>query len=74
MHDSFIIFILENWGKFLGGLLGLFVAFLFVLFGFWKGLFIIFCLLAGVYIGSKVEKSDDLQNFFYRLWHRRNRF
>ncbi|MGI5882529.1 MAG: DUF2273 domain-containing protein [Dethiobacteria bacterium] len=74
MHESFIIFILENWGKILGGLLGLFVALVFILFGFWKGLFVILCLLVGVYLGNKVEKSEDLQNFFYRLWHRQDRF
>ncbi len=74
MNDNFIIFVQENWRKLLGGLLGLLVAVIFVLFGFWKGLFIIFCILAGIFAGSMIEKSEGLRNFFNRLWYGQNRF
>jgi len=74
LNDNFIIFVQENWRKLLGGLLGLLVAVIFVLFGFWKGLFIIFCVLAGILAGGMIEKSEGLQNFFNRLWYRQNRF
>lgn len=74
MNDNFILFIQENWGKILGGLLGLLVAVIIVFFGFWKGIFIIICILIGIFLGGRIEKSEGLQNFFYRFWNRQNRF
>lgn len=74
MNDNFILFIQENWGKILGGLLGLLVAIIIVFFGFWKGIFIILCILIGIFLGGRMEKSESLQNFFYRFWNRQNRF
>lgn len=74
MNDNFIIFIQKNWGKLLGGLLGFLVAIIFVIFGFWKGAFIIFCIIIGSLIGDRVKKSEGLQTFFNRLWYRQNRF
>jgi uncharacterized membrane protein len=74
LKDYFIHFILENRGKILGGLLGLIVAVLFAIFGFWKGLFIIVCIILGVFLGSLVENDGKLQGFFDRLWRRQDRY
>jgi len=74
LQDNFYIFIQENWKKVLGGLLGLIVSIIFVIFGFWKGIFIILCIAVGIFAGGRIEKSEGLQNFFNRLWNRQNRF
>lgn len=63
----------EHKGKITGGLIGLITALLFVIFGFWQGLFIIFFVLAGTFLGSRVELHSEFKNFLNRLWHGRER-
>ena len=70
MNNNFIGFIQENRGKVLGGLLGLIIAVLFAIFGFWKGVLIILCIIIGVFIGAMAERNDNMQAFFYRFWRR----
>jgi len=60
----------NNWGKILGGSLGFLVALILIFFGFWKGIFIIICVLAGSYIGNKIEPGDELNRTFSKLWTR----
>ncbi len=74
MNDYFYRVLNEHWGKVLGGVVGLIIALLLVIFGFWRGLFIIICVLAGVYVGSRYEKSEEVRDFFRRLWQGRERF
>jgi len=66
-------FISNHRGKIVGGLSGLVVALLFVIFGFWQGLFIIFLVLAGVFIGGHVELRKEMLQIMNRLWRSRER-
>ena len=70
LNNNFIYFIQENRGKVLGGLSGLIIAVLFAIFGFWKGILIILCILIGVFAGALVERNDNLQAFLYRFLRR----
>jgi uncharacterized membrane protein len=74
LYDNIFKVIKDNYGKIVGGFLGLLVALIIVLFGFWKGLFIIFCILAGGFIGAKIEKHEGVRNWLERIWFSRDRF
>ena len=74
LSEYFIRFILENRGKFLGGLLGLIIAVIFACFGFWLGLVILICTFLGIFVGSIFDNDGRLQDFFDRLWRRRNHY
>ena len=74
MENNIFSFVQENPGKVIGGLVGLVMAVLFVIFGFWKGLFIILSVLAGIYIGAKAEKNEGFRNFLDRFPFLRERF
>jgi uncharacterized membrane protein len=71
LDDNILKFINENFGKIVGGFLGLLIALIIVVFGFWKGVFIIFCILAGIFIGAKVEKHEGVRNLLERIWFSR---
>ncbi|HAP31536.1 MAG TPA: hypothetical protein DCQ14_00550 [Firmicutes bacterium] len=66
-------FISNHSGKIVGGLLGLAMALLFVVFGFWRGLFIIVFVLAGVFIGGHGEIRKEMLQLVHRLWRGRER-
>lgn len=74
MESNFLKFVQEHPGKIIGGLVGLLVAVLFIIFGFWRGLFIILSILAGIYIGAKAEKNEGFRNFLDRFPFLRERF
>ena len=73
-EQNILRFINKNLGKILGGFLGLLVAVLFVFFGFWRGLFILLCVSAGIYLGARAEKNEGLSKFLERLRFGRERF
>lgn len=73
-EQSFLKFIKDNPGKILGGILGLLVAIIIVLFGFLRGLFILLCVSAGVYLGARAEKNESLSKILEWLRFRRERF
>ncbi|MEW5922037.1 MAG: DUF2273 domain-containing protein [Bacillota bacterium] len=66
-------FVNEHRGKIAGGLIGLILALLFVIFGFWKAFFIITFVLAGAFIGSRAELRKEIQLLLNRIWHGRER-
>ena len=59
--DELLKFAKENPGKIIGGLIGLLIAIIIVVFGF-GGCFIILCVLAGVAIGE-IETNGGFKNF-----------
>jgi len=67
-------FVQEHPGKIIGGLVGLIVAVLFVIFGFWKGLFIILSIVVGIYLGAKAEHNDGFRKFMDKFPFLRERF
>lgn len=74
MHDNFLKFLNENLGKIIGGFLGLLIALIIVIFGFWKGIFIIICILGGVLVGARFERHEGLREWIEKFWFSRERF
>ena len=61
MWEKFFQEILEQHrGKLAGVLVGLVGAVLILTFGFWRSLFVIFCIVVGYFIGKRI---DDNQSF-----------
>lgn len=73
-EHSILKFIKENPGKILGGLCGLLVAVVVVVFGFWRGLFILFCVSAGIYLGARAENDEGISRFLEKIRFKRERF
>ncbi len=71
MKESFLLFLQENRGKVCGGLVGLLVALLVAIFGFWTSLFIILCVLAGAFLGGRIESRENTQSMARTYWDRR---
>lgn len=61
-------FLTEHRGKVIGISLGLLASILFISFGFWRTIFITFCIFAGYFIGKKIDDNTNieawLRNFF----------
>ncbi|MGI6328340.1 MAG: DUF2273 domain-containing protein [Dethiobacteria bacterium] len=72
--EEFLRFAKENPGKILGGAIGLLIAVIIVVFGFWRGIFIILCVLAGVLIGARVETNGGLRNLWDKFWFKRDHY
>ncbi len=61
-------FLAEHWGKILGGLAGLLVGLVVVIFGFWRSLIIFTFVVLGIYAGRLLDRNDSLRNLFQRFW------
>lgn len=61
-------FLAEHWGKVVGGLAGLLVGLVFVIFGFWRSLVIFTFVILGVYLGKTLDRNDSLRGLFQRFW------
>ena len=71
MNGGKTSFLNEHREKIAGGLVGLVLALLFVVFGFWKGLFVIAFILAGAFVGSNAGLCKKLMQLLNSLWYRR---
>ena len=49
--------LIKHWGKLAGALAGLVFALVIVNYGFWKGIFILFCILVGLILGWIVQET-----------------
>ncbi len=71
MWDKMLTYILENHrGKAAGLLLGLLAGILVMNYGFWKTVFIAFCILAGYLIGKAIDDESDIEGWFNKLRRR----
>ncbi|SHF01757.1 MULTISPECIES: DUF2273 domain-containing protein [Caloramator] len=59
-REAFIKFLVENKGKILGVAIGLAFSILVLLIGFFKTVFIVFCVLLGYYIGNKIDNKENI--------------
>ncbi|MGI6098027.1 MAG: DUF2273 domain-containing protein [Dethiobacteria bacterium] len=73
MQEEIAAFLEAHKGKLLGGLAGLIIAFLIIQFGFWRSLFILFCIAIGIYIGWRFEDGGSLTGLADRFWPNRKR-
>ncbi|MCX7695087.1 MAG: DUF2273 domain-containing protein [Caloramator sp.] len=58
--ESIIKFLIDNKGKFIGAAIGLLFSILVLLIGFFKTVFIVFCVLLGYYIGNKIDNKENI--------------
>jgi len=68
------ILLSKNWGKILGGIIGLIFALLVINYGFWLSLFIFLCIGIGLVIGWRLEVRKDIGRFFRRLFYSKDEF
>lgn len=58
-------------GKAIGILLGLLVALLWIIIGFWKMLFIVICILIGYFVGKRFDNGGSPGDFWKRMFEKR---
>ncbi len=73
MKEEIQEFVLTTWkshrAAMAGTILGLVLGFAVLLFGFWKTLFVLLCGIIGMFIGSRLDRGDDLLQGFREFWH-----
>lgn len=58
----------EHCGRTVGLILGFIAALSILLFGFFTTLFVVICMCIGLYIGNKIDNSDEISDeFLYRI-------
>ncbi len=61
--------LIKHWGKIAGALVGLIFALVVVSFGFWKGIFIVICVIAGLILGWYAqEDGSGLRNLLEKIF------
>ncbi len=74
MGEKLLLLILEEHrGKALGILLGLIASILFISYGFWRSLFVIFCIILGFFIGKKIDENQSFDNWLRQMFKDRQR-
>ncbi|MGR6836402.1 DUF2273 domain-containing protein [Syntrophomonas erecta] len=58
----------ENRGKAIGILLGLIASILVISYGFWKTLFIMFCIGVGYFIGKQLDEKKSFDNWLKEMF------
>jgi uncharacterized membrane protein len=77
MPGSFMEVILDlldhHQGRVIGCLLGLLFGLLLIIFGLWKGLFIIICICLGYLLGKRIDDQgrDSLSDWWQRFFGKR---
>jgi uncharacterized membrane protein len=54
-------------GKIIGVILGLVISLLIIIVGFFKGVFIILCCMAGYYIGRRIDNKENLREILEHI-------
>ena len=80
MKEKFLQEVLYLWtehrGKFLGTVLGVLFGLCVLVFGFWRTFFVLLCGSIGLFIGSRFDRGDFLEELRDRIpdrlqyWHR----
>ncbi|CFX49495.1 Protein of unknown function DUF2273 [Syntrophomonas zehnderi OL-4] len=68
LEKLFMLIITEHRGKFIGILLGLLASILFISYGFWRTIFVIFCIAMGYFIGKKIDESASFEIWIKNLF------
>ena len=68
LEKIFVYLMSEHRGKVIGVLLGLLASILFISYGFWRTIFIIICILAGYFIGKKIDDNTNLEVWIKNLF------
>jgi len=65
---DFLTFLLTNKGRILGIATGLLVGLVSAIWGFWEGMFVLFCLILGNYIGKYFDNKHSLKEVIERIF------
>ncbi len=69
MFEKIFAYILtEHRGKTIGVALGLITSILFLSFGFWRTIFVVFCIFAGYQIGKQLDNNTNLEFWLNSLF------
>lgn len=69
MWEKIFLFIIEEHrGKAIGILLGLVAGILVISYGFWRTLFIIFCIVLGYFIGKRLDDNQGLDHWLRQMF------
>lgn len=69
MLEKIMLYVItEHRGKTIGILLGLVASILFISYGFWRTIFIAFCIVVGYLIGKKLDENTDLEVWIKNLF------
>ena len=67
MWDNILIEFLQHRGKIIGLLIGLLFALMVINYGFWRTVFIVFCLYFGFVIGKRIDEHESLKSIFGKI-------
>jgi uncharacterized membrane protein len=70
LEKILLLILEEHRGKALGVFLGLVASILFLTYGFWRALFIIFFIGIGYYLGKRIDENKNIDNWFKNLFSR----
>lgn len=68
LEKLFLYVVTEHRGKVIGILLGLLASILFISYGFWRTIFVIACIVAGYFIGKKIDESASFEIWLKSLF------
>jgi uncharacterized membrane protein len=69
MFEKMIVYLMtEHRGKVIGVLLGLLASILFISYGFWRTIFIMFCIFVGYYIGKKIDDNTNIEAWIRKFF------
>lgn len=69
MLEKIMLYVItEHRGKTVGILLGLVASILFISYGFWRTIFIAFCIVVGYLIGKKLDENADIEVWIKNLF------
>ncbi|HPT69004.1 MAG TPA: DUF2273 domain-containing protein [Syntrophomonas sp.] len=70
MFEKIIVFLVtEHRGKVIGVLLGLLASILFISYGFWRTMFIMFCIFIGYFIGKKMDDNTNIEAWIRKFFN-----
>jgi len=72
MWEKLLVFVVEEHrGKAIGILLGLLAAILFISYGFWRAIFVMFCIALGYFIGKEIDEKKNFDQWLKRMFKER---
>jgi uncharacterized membrane protein len=70
MFEKMIVYLMtDHRGKVIGVLLGLLASILFISYGFWRTMFIMFCIFAGYFIGKKIDDNTNVEAWIKKFFN-----